>query len=345
MRIFPSIIFFPGQEAIFENGIIVSLPAELTTIHCVNSYKKIAGKGWGQTEYGYQYYSFDVHGYARIIFVGLYLRDAAVPSKKFYGYSAIYSKRDIESIASQVVEFQFKCINSIRESTGSLIHDIRSLSRDIYHAAKEGEYLIDRGNNREAKVRFGNISALQQMLKMRVDAFDYVDSDLPLDELKEKIVYPLVDKVCRSFKPRASERSIQISLAGQSHGTSLAPEHLILVPYVIIENAIKYAPDNSEVSVFVYETDAEIITTVESFGPRLTKVDAEHIFERGFRGSNARQKYVQGNGIGLFLAKKIIDSIGGEIKFEQESIDSSMYSGYCKTFVRFFIKKYSIDRY
>lgn len=339
MRILPSIFLIPGQEATFENGTIVSLPADLTTIHCLNSYKNITTKGWGQTELGYHYYSFDVPNYARIIFVGLYLKDANPPLKKFYGYSAAFSRKDIESIASQIVEFQSKCISPVKESIGSLIHDVRSISRDIYHAAMEGESLINDENQREAKVRFGNIYALQQMLKMRVDAFDYVDSDQPVDYLKDKIIYQLVDKVCRSFKPRASERRIYITLAGQSHGTSLVPDHVILLPYVIIENAIKYAPDNSEVNVFVYENKFEIITTVESFGPRLNKTDSEHIFERGFRGSNARQGHVQGNGIGLFIANKIAASIDGSIKFEQDPIDSTLYIKYCKTSVRFNIKK------
>lgn len=339
MKIFPSIFLFTGQEAIFENGSIIRLPSDLMTIHCVNSYKKITGKGWGQTEFGYNYYSFDIHNFAQIIFVGLYLRDATPPLKKFHGYSAVFSKKDIESIASQIVDFQSRYISSVKESIGSLIHDVRSISRDIYHVAKEGESLIENGNQREAKVRFGNIYALQQILKMRVDAFDYVDSDLPVDELKEKIIYQLVDKVCRSFKPRAYERSIHITLNGQSHKTSIVPDHIILVPYVVVENAIKYAPDNSEINVFVYETDLEIITTVESFGPRLSKSDYEHIFKRGFRGSNARQKNIQGSGIGLFLAKKIITSIDGNIGFEQENIDSTIFAKYCKTFLRFSIKK------
>lgn len=339
MQIFPSITLFRGQEAFFQNGSLVNLPAELMTAHCISMYKRIASIGWGRSELGYHYYAFDVHDYARIIFVGLFLSDMPAPLKKFNGYKAIFSRNDVEKIASQINSFQIRYKNSIRDSIGSLIHDIRSFSRDIYHVAKEGEQLLEVGNSREAKVRFVNIWALQQMLKMRVDAFDYVDDDFQPDKFVSKKIYPIVDKVCRAFKPRAAERSIGITLNGRSEGTSVAPDYLILVPYVIIENSIKYAPKESRVDIFVYETDSEIITTIESFGPRLSKADAEHIFERGFRGANAKQRSIQGSGIGLFLAEKIVKSINGKIEFEQEPSDSSDYIGFCRTFVRFYLKK------
>lgn len=92
----------------------------------------------------------------------------------------------------------------------------------------------------------------------------------------------------------------------------------------ILENSIKYTPQHGKISIFINQTQEYIKITVTDTGIGISKDDISNIFERFWRGSNA--KLTDGNGIGLYLSKKIIilqngyilvnSTIGNGTKFE-----------------------------
>ena len=84
----------------------------------------------------------------------------------------------------------------------------------------------------------------------------------------------------------------------------------------IFENAIKYG-DGEYIRVsFADEEDARLITVTNS-GCELAESEAEHIFDSFYRGSNVGSK--PGSGLGLYIAKKLMHKMGGEIFSEIEA--------------------------
>lgn len=82
----------------------------------------------------------------------------------------------------------------------------------------------------------------------------------------------------------------------------------------LISNAIKFTKNEIEISLLKEENFA--ILSVKDNGIGMTSEVANHIFEKFYQGDTSHSK--EGNGLGLALVKKAIDSIGGEINVESE---------------------------
>ncbi len=100
------------------------------------------------------------------------------------------------------------------------------------------------------------------------------------------------------------------------------------MPYAIIENAIKYSPPRSNINVNVFDGDS-INILVTSLGPNIQKSKSQDIFNKGTRGEAAIETGLPGTGMGLTMAKRIVDLFGGTIHVEQSqalnNIDSMDY--------------------
>lgn len=93
---------------------------------------------------------------------------------------------------------------------------------------------------------------------------------------------------------------------------------LSLVLRQLFVNAIEYSDDGSTVVVAVHPGHASVEITVTDHGVGIPQKDMEHLFEKYRRSSNAHLKKPDGNGLGLYIAKGIIEKAGGHIWVESE---------------------------
>jgi PAS domain S-box-containing protein len=97
---------------------------------------------------------------------------------------------------------------------------------------------------------------------------------------------------------------------------------LELILFNILNNAIKYSPENTSIDITTYFTNDKLIITIKDHGIGIPKEEQKFIFNRYFRAANALLD--QGTGIGLNIAKSHLENLGGTICFEsQEDIGSS----------------------
>lgn len=79
----------------------------------------------------------------------------------------------------------------------------------------------------------------------------------------------------------------------------------------LIDNAIKFAYEKTELYINVSEDDEYVILEVENESDHLNEVEIEKIFNKFYRVENS--KYIEGNGIGLSIVKKIVELHDGDI--------------------------------
>ena len=79
----------------------------------------------------------------------------------------------------------------------------------------------------------------------------------------------------------------------------------------VIQNAVKYSGENSEIDIRVNQDKSDIIFEIEDEGIGIPKKDIDNIFTRYYRAENVLN--MQGTGIGLNIVKTHLENLGGSI--------------------------------
>jgi signal transduction histidine kinase len=98
------------------------------------------------------------------------------------------------------------------------------------------------------------------------------------------------------------------------------PEDLHLVWVNLLENAVRYSPEGSKVEVAVARNNGGTAqVTFQDHGPGIPPQDLPHIFARFYRGDRSRTRATGGFGLGLAIAKALVEAYGGTISAESEA--------------------------
>ena len=87
---------------------------------------------------------------------------------------------------------------------------------------------------------------------------------------------------------------------------------------ILLENAIKYTPQNGKIKVELGLRDSQLRLTVRDNGLGISAADLPHVFERFYRADQSRQRDPGGTGLGLSIAQWIVEAHGGRIWLESE---------------------------
>lgn len=121
----------------------------------------------------------------------------------------------------------------------------------------------------------------------------------------------LAGRLAERFRTQSSRHTIVVDFP-PNFPVILADENRISqLLSNLVSNAIKYAPDG-EIRISGETRPGQIIITVSDEGPGIDADDIPHIFERFYRPEKAIRK-TKGTGLGLYLAKAIVESHGGRI--------------------------------
>lgn len=118
-------------------------------------------------------------------------------------------------------------------------------------------------------------------------------------------------------KPLAAERAIELKFASYRAAKPLPLDPAIFGEVIqnLLTNAIRYSPDSSTIEVAVKGRDQTYVISIADHGIGIPVKDQPHIFERFYRASNAQDTAHDGTGLGLYLAKLIMENVGGQVDF------------------------------
>ena len=93
------------------------------------------------------------------------------------------------------------------------------------------------------------------------------------------------------------------------------PQGLRLCLDILVDNAIKYSPDGSPITISGRRApDGGVELSVTDFGPQIAAEELPKVFDKGFRGAGVAQ--VPGSGLGLYMARSVVEVHGGMISVE-----------------------------
>lgn len=96
--------------------------------------------------------------------------------------------------------------------------------------------------------------------------------------------------------------------------TLVDPDVLKQVFSNLLENAIKYSPEHSTVTIKSLEVGGEIVVQFADQGPGIAEDELAHVFMKFFRSRHAKASPVKGSGLGLYLAKYFVELHDGRIE-------------------------------
>ncbi len=153
--------------------------------------------------------------------------------------------------------------------------------------------------------------------------FNNAENIFSVMKLKEVDIIKIIEDVIAIFCGELKNKNIKLDFNKNNFEElkiQADKEMISVVIQNLIENAIKYSFENSEVSILIEEkkSDNGIIISVKNSGIGIKKEDQAKIFNKFFRAPNAVQKENIGSGLGLFTSKGIVEKHGGKIWFESE---------------------------
>jgi signal transduction histidine kinase len=140
-------------------------------------------------------------------------------------------------------------------------------------------------------------------------------------ELKPVRLTEQVEITLGLFSAQAAERNISFHLESEENlpEVMLDPQRFQQVIGNLIDNALRYTPESSVIDVSIHKNGSEIELIVADDGPGIPETELPRIFDRLWRGDKSRARSTGGAGLGLSIARQLIESQGGKITARNRS--------------------------
>jgi PAS domain S-box-containing protein len=120
------------------------------------------------------------------------------------------------------------------------------------------------------------------------------------------------ERLAKRFRTQSTRHSIAVNFPEDFPVIMADEDRLEQVLSNLISNAIKYSPEGGEILIEGQARSDQVIICVHDEGPGVSPQDAPHIFDRFYRSTNATRT-TKGAGLGLYLAKAVIEAHHGQI--------------------------------
>jgi signal transduction histidine kinase len=139
-------------------------------------------------------------------------------------------------------------------------------------------------------------------------------------ELRQEVVdlNDLLAAQVTLYSAQSEEHALRFEPAGEPLLIKGDRDRLAQVIGNLLSNGIKYSPEGGEVEVGAGRIGDEVTVWVRDQGLGIPEEHQDRIFTKFFRGDVGRERGIAGTGLGLVLARQIIDAHGGEVGFDSE---------------------------
>jgi heavy metal sensor kinase len=206
----------------------------------------------------------------------------------------------------------------IKQFTADASHELRGPATLIQTAA---EYSLRRERSREELTE-----AMETILRESQRTSQLVENLLLLARADSGDAVTLgsvrldiaVREAAERLKQFAASKNIRITenLDGGTFYVTSDPTLMQRMLFILIENAVKYTPENGSVTLDLRASGNDVIVGVTDTGIGIAPEDLPRVFDRFWRADKVRSREMGGTGLGLSIAKSIVEKSGGTIHVE-----------------------------
>ncbi len=212
------------------------------------------------------------------------------------------AKTEFVSLASHQLRTPLSAINWF--SAMLLDGDAGKISKE---QKKYVQQIYD-GNKRMVKL----VDSLLNVSRIELGTLAIDPEDVDLKETAKSVLSELA--------PDIKEKNLKIITQYDEKLPVLSadPKLIRIIFQNLLSNAVKYTPEKGKIELSVQKKRSDISIQVTDTGYGIPKGQADKIFTKLFRADNVKQQDTEGNGLGLYLVKSIVEQAGGEIRFTSQ---------------------------
>ncbi len=201
-----------------------------------------------------------------------------------------------------------------RQLTADIAHELRtplSIIKGRLEGIQDGIYEADA---EQIEALLSEVALLERLIN---DLHLLALADAGQLPLYREVVSPvmLVNEAVRSFTPLATGRDVHLHSIVEEHlpDIEIDPQRITQVLGNLISNALRHTPAGGEIVVSAHRDPNGICFAVRDTGTGIDPVDLPYIFERFYRVDRARSRSSGGAGLGLAIARRLVEAHGGQI--------------------------------
>ena len=216
-----------------------------------------------------------------------------------------------------------------REFVGDASHELRTPLSVLLSSVDAMEMTIDSQQDEIVGKLLTNMrEEVKRMTHLVSDLLTLARSDSNTMELKTEVfnLKPLAEKTMESLQPLAVSKQIEFEFSAPADFNVMGdPQRLSQLIYILLDNAIKYTPAGGEVKLSLSKEGQDVRIFVQDTGIGIKKEDCTRIFERFYRADKSRSRQIGGHGLGLSIAKWIVDTHKGTIQVTSQIGKGSIF--------------------
>lgn len=212
-------------------------------------------------------------------------------------------------------------LESQNRFTADASHELRtplaSMKTEIEVALRDTNLTTDEAK----KILQSSLEEVGKLEKLSSGLLKLANSGDKLDEtaFQKVSLKKVIEEAQFKMKKSAEMKNITLESTGVNVEVLGDEWSLMEAISILLDNAIKFSKENSKVLIVSAEEGKYATVTVQDFGAGIDKKHLSHIFDRFYRADASRTKNAEGGyGLGLSIAKKIVDAHHGKISVESQ---------------------------
>jgi signal transduction histidine kinase len=162
------------------------------------------------------------------------------------------------------------------------------------------------------RTMLAQVERLGRLVERLLDLSRLESGSVPLDR-RRFAVEPMLEHAAREARLHADDATVVVDVEPHDLELTADPERLHQVVANLVENALRHSPPGGTVSISARARDDAVVFAVADDGPGIPPDEAPRVFERFYRADSARSSDHGGAGLGLAIARWIVDLHDGEI--------------------------------
>jgi signal transduction histidine kinase len=183
------------------------------------------------------------------------------------------------------------------------------------------------------------VATYLRVAREKADALERLIADLfaytRLEYLEQTIQAEAVDlgrllsMAMEGVRPQAEAKGVSVTLNGPAEPIVTRGDVHLLTRAVanLLDNALRYTPDGGNIQVRWRCAGTSLVFTVADTGPGIAADDLPHLFTPLYRGETSRNRQTGGAGLGLTIARRILQAHGGDLTAANRSGGGAVFTG------------------